>query len=83
MAMFYSDSFMVETDCLVAAGMFDGTGALDGMYMLAIVLEVQDQMVNFGSVFATKREREEVFYALSACKKAADGKEWEETPEHD
>ena len=83
MAMFYCEQFMIETDCLVAAGMFDGTGPLDGQYLLALILVVggAGEMVNFGSTFASKRAREEVFQALSALKKAVDQDQWEETPE--
>lgn len=82
MAMFYCDHFMIETDCLVAAGMFDGTGPLDGQYLLALILLVGDgEMVNFGATFSTRKVREEVFQALTACKKAADGCGWEHRPD--
>jgi hypothetical protein len=85
MAMFYCDQFMVDTDCIAAAGMFDGTGALDGQYLLALILVVgHNEMVNFGAIFSTQAEREQVFQALSAHKKVADHLRWEaETPERD
>lgn len=84
MAMFYCDHFMIETDCVMAAGMFDGTGPLDGQYLLALILVVGDgEMVNFGATFSTKKEREEVFQALALHKKAADKDLWEQSPERE
>lgn len=84
MAMFYADTFMVETRCLLAAGMFDGSAALDGMYLLALVLAIGErgEMLNFGAIYPTKAAREADFRRLSAHKKAED-EAWEMAEEED
>ena len=84
MAMFYGDTFMVDTRCVVAAGCFDGSAALDGMYLLALVLAIGEkgEMLNFGAIYPTKAAREADFRRLSAQKRSEDAA-WELAEEED
>jgi hypothetical protein len=74
MPMFYCDQFMVDTDCLVAAGKFDGIAAMDGTFLLALVLAIgqKGELINFGAAFKDELEREAVFRALAVHKQAHD-----------
>ena len=84
MAMFYCDQFMLDTDALVAAGKFDGVAAMDGTYLLAIILAIgqKGEMINFGAAFKDALEREAVFRALAKLKQASD-QVWDNFPPDD